>query len=277
MTSQQSNDREMGNMIRLWEDKEANIIESFRQHIQGEDRPVCLLPDAEDPRKVMASIMDDAIWKNEWVDSSSKDAPPPDFYSESQKLMMEVMRIDDHAFEQDGKIQNPTNKRARMRAKELIDDLQLNLRPDAKLVINSPTDLPSSEDHNYRYYKSNFKRVIEKHIEKIPIYKSKHPDCKLIFFVFDESSMYCQTDTPNQTVSEGEQIEGTLHHWYYDKAFTKVFMNSGIDYLIWFTPYKWIKMSIPPVILPLACVFDCKQEYMTLIDYPEDYMTSTEE
>ena len=261
-------------MTKLWEDKEVNLIELFRLHPREENRPVWRFPDTEETRKVMTSIIDDEIWKNEWVDSSHKCNPPPDFYSDSQKLMMEVMRIDDHAFEQDGKIQNPTIKNESTKAKELRELLKLS--PDAQLIINSPTDLPSLQDHNYRFYKYNFKRVIEKHIEKIPIYKSNHPGCKLIFFVYDESSMYCQTDTPNRSIKHCEPIKASPHEWYYDKAFTKVFLNSEIDYLIWFTPHKQI-VSIPPVISPLACVFDCKQKDMPLIDYPEDYMMSTDE
>ena len=34
----------------------------------------------------------------EWQCSSSKSDPPPDFYSDNYKLMMEVMRVDDHAY-----------------------------------------------------------------------------------------------------------------------------------------------------------------------------------
>lgn len=261
----------------LWEDKEANLIESLRGRARWDDRPIRLFPDAEETQKVVTSIVDDEIWKTEWVDSSSKSDPPPDFYSESQKLMIEVMRVDDHAFEQNGRIQNPANQRTRMRAKELMEALHINLRPGGQLVINSPTDLPSLEDHNYRYYKSNFKRVIEKHIEKIPTYKSNHPDCKLIFFVFDESSMYFQTDRPNQTIKMGEQICGKPHQWYLDKAFIDVFINSGIDYLIWFTPNKHVETRGLPIKLTLACVFDCNRVDEKSIDYPEDYIMSTEE
>ena len=35
----------------------------------------------------------------EWQCSSSKSDPPPDFYSDKYKLMMEVMRVDDHAYQ----------------------------------------------------------------------------------------------------------------------------------------------------------------------------------
>lgn len=48
----------------------------------------------------------------EWQCSSSKSDPPPDFYSDKYKLMMEVMRVDDHAYiNAKGKVINPHIKR----------------------------------------------------------------------------------------------------------------------------------------------------------------------
>lgn len=260
----------------LFEDKEINLIKDFQSQARILYRPVCRLPDTTEIRTIVTSIIDDGIWNNQWVDSSSKSAPPPDFYNEKQRLMMEVMRVDDHAFEQEnGRITNPTIQRERIKEKELRRTL--NLSPNTQLFINSPTDLPSLEDHNYRYYKSNFMRVIGKHTTKIPLYKLNHPDYKLIFFIYDESSMYCQVNTPNRTIKEDERFEGKLHFWFYDKALIDCFMTSGIDYLVWFTPYKWIKKSENPIKLPLACAFDCNQMNGESIEYLEEYMMSMEE
>ena len=44
-----------------------------------------------------------------WVDSSAKNAPPPDFFNEEHKIMMEIMIVDDHALKKKGKFINPTN------------------------------------------------------------------------------------------------------------------------------------------------------------------------
>lgn len=47
--------------------------------------------------------------RKEWIDSSGKNDPPPDFYDNKHKLMMDVMRIDDHAYiDEKGRIQNKT-------------------------------------------------------------------------------------------------------------------------------------------------------------------------
>ena len=265
-------------MIMLFEDIEINLIEDFQLQTKFFDQPVYRLPDTAEVRTIVKSIIDDDIWNTQWVDSSSKSAPPPDFYNEKQRLMMEVMRVDDHAFEQEnGRITNPTIQRERIKEKELRRTL--NLSPNTQLFINSPTDLPSLEDHNYLYYMSNFKRVVEKHKKQISCYRSNHLSHRLIFFIYDESSMYCQTDTPNQTIKRGERVDGlrALHKWFYDKAFTDVFQNSGIDYLVWFTPNKKIEQTGSPIVLPLACVYDCNQMNEQSIEYPPSYMMSLDE
>ena len=67
-----------------------------------------------------------------------------------------------------------------------IENIGKHARPDAdldsiRIVVNAVTDLPSNEDHNYQFYYENFARALEKHIKKIPLYRSNHPDKKLIF------------------------------------------------------------------------------------------------
>ena len=261
----------------LDEDKEANLLERIRLFVQYTSDSIYCFSNTETVQSLVDTLCNDEIWKNEWIDNSSKDAPPPDFYNEKRGIMLEVMRIDDHAYVQNGKIINPTNQRARAVEKELKERGLLNSSPNARLFINSPTELPSLEDHNYRFYKENFKRIIEKHKKQIAQYKNNHPGYKLVFFIYDESSMYCQVDTPNRTIKEDERFEGKLHYWFFDKAFKVCFMDSGIDFFVWFTPYKWIKKSENPIELPLACVFDCNQTDEELIEYPDDYMMSTEE
>ena len=261
----------------LEEDKESNLLEMFRLFANNSLSSICLIPNSETVVAIVDILRDERIWETEWIDSSSKDAPPPDFYNDRKRIMMEVMRVDDHAYEHEGKIINPTAIRARTIEKELQESGVLDLNPNARININSPTDLPSLEDHNYRYYKTNFRRIIEKHKKQIARYRINHPGYKLVFFVFDESSMYCKTDTPNRTIKKGEPFLSVPHIWFSDKAFTEIFKNSEIDYLVWFTPYKQFICSNPTIKLPLVCVFDCNQEGYEPIDYPEDYMVSTEE
>jgi hypothetical protein len=86
-----------------------------------------------------------------WIDSSSKSAPPPDFYNEKNKIMMDVMRIDDHAYENEkGKIINPTLQKENKIYKELMSSKFINnINFNGNIFITAITELPSELDHNY--------------------------------------------------------------------------------------------------------------------------------
>ena len=88
-------------------DYESKIIECL-QGVQL--NKVFLSNDIIAVKEVFTSIHDAEKWKL-WSNSSGKSDPPPDFYNDKLKVMMDVMRIDDHAFEnKNGKIVNPTNQ-----------------------------------------------------------------------------------------------------------------------------------------------------------------------
>ena len=110
-------------------------------------------------------------------------------------------------------------------------------------MVNAVTDLPSCEDHNYLFYYENFKRTVEKHISKIPLYRQNHPDKKLIFFVFDESTAYLRVDD-KELAQRGpiplEKFWGVPQCFFADTRFMEVFRETDIDFLIWFAPYKMI-------------------------------------
>lgn len=216
-------------------------------------------------------------FKQDWTDTSDKALPPPDFYNQKEKLMLEVMRVDDHAFEKRGKIINPTNQKAGKIHKELLDSGILDMFPNASLIVNAPTYLPTEQDHNYVFYKNNFNRVVNKHKNKISLYRKNHPNYKLIFFVYDESSMYCKVDKPNIKIEKNKPIKCIPHLWFLDKAFVESFKNSDIDYLIWFTPYKHLECVETKIELPSFCVFNCNNIDEDLEEYNPAYMISSEE
>lgn len=150
-------------------DKELNILEWFRIPI-GEI--MCFPFENETCKELYLSLIKDD-WFKDWVESSGKADPPPDFYNPKIKMMMDVMRVDDHAYVNErGKIINPVNQRESKIRKELEKSSIMGLLSnDASIIINAVTDLPEREDHNYEFYYENFKRVIKKHIESIPLYK----------------------------------------------------------------------------------------------------------
>ena len=138
------------------------------------------------------------------------------------------------------------------------------------------TNLPTKEDHNYSFYRENFKRVIEDHIRKIGLYKSNHPGYKIVFFVMDESSSYCQLCDKKVDIKEGDKAKVKPHLHFFDKAFTNVFIESEIDYLIWFSPFKYFRTVQGFLDLPHAVVFDIHNMNFDEFDYVSDNMVSLE-
>ena len=232
--------------------------------------------------EVFKAVRNTRKWAN-WTYNAGKADPPPDFFSEKYQLMMQVMRIDDHAFvNEKGILINPVNMRESKLQKEIREKIKES-QPDAdldsiKIVVNAVTDLPSNQDHNYQFYCANFQRALDKHIKKIPLYRSNHPDKKLVFFVCDESTAYVQVDDPEfakRGPMEGEPFSAALVWHFMDKRFVDVFRNADIDYLIWYAPYKrfW-GASVQP---PKVCVFDVKNyNYKHIVEYPEELITSSE-
>lgn len=260
-------------------DDERMIIEDFQMVNNSEVHfPFC----SRGAIEAFKSVRNTRRW-TKWTYNAGKADPPPDFFSDKYHLMMEVMRVDDHAFvNEKGVLINPVNMRESKLQKEVREKLK-EAQPNAdldsiKIVVNAVTDLPSTEDHNYQFYCANFQRALEKHIKKIPLYRSNHPHKKLIFFVFDESTAYVQVDTPEfakRGPIAGEPFEAALVWHFADKRFLDVFRNTDIDYLIWFAPYK--RFWGAPVQPPKVCVFDVKNyNYKHIIDYPEELITSSE-
>lgn len=259
-------------------DSEIEIIKDF-QLIPTND--ICLVPQTcEEAQIVLLSILDDDKWKY-WLDSSGKSDPPPDFYSDKYGLMMDVMKVDDHEFlGRKGKVVNPT----RTLESDIINVLKKKYNfpnnPNIQIQVLASTDLPTDEDHNYRFYKASFKRTVESHIKKIERYRENHPGYKTIFFIFDESSAYFNMVTEGQKVREGETFEGAPHYWFADKAFLDVFKDSEIDFLIWYTPYKHCTAfeveSGTALVLPRAVIYDVKNIDIPLMEYDELLMESSE-
>ncbi len=230
------------------------------------------------------SIYKKKKWK-EWEGNFKKSDPPPDFFSNKMQLMMEVMRIDDHAhYNEDGVLVNPVNQRESMiqkqvreKFKEKYPNIDLS---NVDVFVNAVSGLPSIEDHNYGFYYENFKRVLEKHIKNIPLYRNNHPDKELIFFVFDESTAYVVVDDEN-FVKQGPIplkwfTAQPLWH-FYDKKFLDVFKETDIDYLIWCTPFKFFHGESIVNQPPKVCVFDVRNHnYSENAEYEEKFIVSSE-
>ena len=248
----------------MFGDKEIDFIEDFRM-LKSEE---ILVIGNEDEIEKIISIINNC---EDWIDSSGKDQPPPDFYNEKEKVMMEVMRVDDHGYRKHGKTVNPTYRKENEIRKELEEKGFDKLFPNAKLIANVNSGLPTKEDHNYKYYYNNFKRTIEKHRDNINNYRENHKNYKLIFFVYDESSAYIDAESTNEI-----SVYGRLHLYFFDKRFVECFKNEDIDYLVWMTPYKRYQYAPEKIQPPKAIVYDLKNVNCNLIEYDEKRMVSSE-
>lgn len=173
-------------------DDENKIIEAFQEEFEEK---ICMLPNTHDVYHILTSIYNKQNWIK-WNNSSKKNDPPPDFYNDELKIMMDVMRIDDHAFKNEkGKIINPTlQKENELYNKIINSDFIKSIKFKGNIIVTTKTELPSEEDHNYGYYLKNFIRVVNKHNDKVSLYNSNHPNFKVIFFIFDESSAYFENE-----------------------------------------------------------------------------------
>ena len=258
-------------------DNEMKILEWFR------DVPtqcVCFPHQSEDCVNLYTSLTNSENFK-EWINSSGKSDPPPDFYNPKLKIMMDVMRVDDHGHvNENGKFINPVNQRESEIQRQIRTSGFLDNFPNLQeIIVNAVTDLPSYEDHNHNYYFENFSRTIKKHIERIPLYQRNHPEYVTTFFVFDESSGYVLVDDEKQAergVKKGEQFYYRPYLHFSDKRFADIFLNSNIDFLIWYSPFKHFETTMPE--MPTACVYDIKKLTSSdFIDYPAKLIMSVDE
>ena len=255
-------------------DNENKIIESF-QKIKSDE--ILLVSENNNNEKILQSIYNKENWKY-WINSSGKSDLPPDFYSNEFELIMNIMRVDNHAYKNSkGQIINPTLQMESKIYKEIMESKivkDINFKGDINVIAR--TDLPSDEDHNYKYYLENFKRIVNKHNDKIENYKRNHPKFKSIFFAFDESSGYINTKRKQNTRMVGQEVKAKIHFWFMDKEFLNIIKELKIDYFIWYAPYKYY-IGINPKILPKVCIYNLKEiNKINLIEYDMDTMISSE-
>lgn len=233
-------------------------------------------------KHIINCLLDDKNFKC-WVENSGKSDPPPDYYSDQFNLMMEIMRVDDCAYvNSKNKVVNKTLQAENLIIQEIRNKFPEFNNSNFTIITNSNSGLETFEDHNYKRYYENFNRVIKKHKESIPIYKKNHPNHKLIFYVYDESTAYIEVANessvkPNYQYQELIFAE-RLHEFYLDNRFTEVIRNCGADYVIWYAPNKYVNakdvglLDIPKVIVYEVKAINCESEFK----YNENLMISCE-
>lgn len=259
-------------------DNEDYLLEQFRLLDNSE---IFILGNIFRCKRLLLSLRN-YFRRKKWINSSAKNAPPPDFYNDKTKMMMEVMKIDDHAFiDSRGKIQNPTAKKEKELLKSYFGKDYKTDRNDLSCYVVASSGLPTKEDHDYQKYFTNFQRVFENHNSKIPKYKENHPGYKIIFFVYDESSAYCEcinSKDASLMPEIGRVIKVNPHYPFFDRKFMDIIIKSNVDYVIWFMPWKLIRMTYKRNLSFPKCAIIEKGNIVEkkLIDYKENLMVSAE-
>ena len=125
-------------------DKEDRIIDLFQD---SAFQDAIFVGASRDALSVYGAVHNRTKWRN-WTNSSGKSDPPPDYFSKTYGLMMDVMRTDDHTrLNKHGKAVNPTNQKEAQIQKELAENGFLDMFPHVDgVLVNAVTDLPSRED-----------------------------------------------------------------------------------------------------------------------------------
>lgn len=211
-----------------------------------------------------------------WIDNSKNTNVPPDIINSDLMTYFEVMRFDDHS--NNGK-ENPNRARASKMQEELFKNIPW--AKDKKVFINSVTDLPTDKDHSYKMYLDGFSRTVNKHLNKLDKYDLNFQGYKKGFLIFDESSglYYELYDKLRKEVLYTEMSHLARPHKYFlDRAFVDVFIDSDLDYLIWYAPYK-VDSNNLSIEMPKVVFYDIKHfrnKKSLLVDYREPYMISSE-
>lgn len=259
--------------MKLYHDSELNILKDVHELEPSE----CLIISDDEGTEsyykavsIINGILSDSGFAK-WKDNS-KSKFPPDLINEGDSLMMEVMRVDDHS--PDGK-KNPVLAKQREMSEEARPFVE-QFPKDVPLPVNAVTDLPTEEDHNYKFYYSSFQRTLRKHLSKLDSYRRNHPDKKIIFLVFDETSgVYFE-----KAFVENGEIMGRLHFPFFDTRFLNEFIDSDLDYLMWYIPYNHYKTKGYHIVLPRLILIDIKNARNGVIlqryEYDENKMMSNE-
>lgn len=211
--------------------------------------------------KVYLSLKYLSLFKH-WKDSSKANDPPPDFYNEKSKLMMDVMRFDDCSFiDEHGNVQNPIYKKEAQVMKKLFG---YNYKKDAKHItcfLSVKSGLPPEKDHNFDRYRSNFMRTFEKHNSSIPLYKKNHPGYRTILYLFDESTLYVEAENRSfLNCKAGDPCKGKIHYPFLDRQFLNIIENSKADFIVWHMPWKFIiGINGKEIKVPRCAIIDCKR------------------
>ena len=220
---------------------------------------------------------------NKWTINNAHNDPPPDYYSSHYKIMFDVMRVNDSEIKYinaagEEKYRNPVLVKESILFKNQRA-MYPNVQPE-QILINLQPDECYWEEHTYEKYCNHVCRVLQDHLKSAEMCKRKHKNWKMGFLVMDETEIYVQCKNVNDISGSIDQIkqcevEDLPHVPFLDQRMMNLLMNSEIDFLIWFCPYKAMGRDI--LNFPLVTFIDLqkmKTLKCVLKEYPEKSMIS---
>lgn len=179
------------------------------------------------------------LLKDKWQFASDKGDGhlTPDIFSDKYSLMIDVMRVND----QERKKGKNTSYAKAAKIKPEIQKFEKEIGIDVPTVILADDmSLPTDEHHNYERLVRNSRRVITKHLSKIPQYKHNHPGFKTVFLICNEANAYVDA-----VQSAKDSIQGHIVFPWKDKRLMENFVDSDLNWIIWYSPYTYVKVNDP--------------------------------
>lgn len=175
------------------------------------------------------------------VSDNGHDALPPDYYSDTHNMMFDVLRVNDSEIK---KRYNPVKIRERNAYNEILEKFGDIMQPNTQILTISESD--DIDEHIYKNYTKNAKRVIGEHIKKINKWKNKHPCIKHKgLFIFDETEVYFEgvskptgSSNPDEAWFRAVNAREGFHKPWLDQKFMKQIYESELDFIVWFCPWK---------------------------------------
>lgn len=254
--------------------KESNILEYIQECNPSE---IVKVFSSSKLNHLLYSLKNEKMSKY-WIDSSGGRKLPPDFYNDKLKLMLEVMRVDDYVHNKNCPNALETKMIRELENIQIEKGLPTFEEQNIKLLVIP--DMKNASEHNYNNYVENFNKTVRKHIKKIPNYRNNHPNYKLGFIIFDESTGYIipKDYAEYKNINYGDPILAYLHFYWLDKNLIDAFIDEDLDYVIWVTPYKNIAEN--GQLIPSIFLIDIKKYrkkyYKKTVDYSNQYVTSIE-
>lgn len=216
-------------------DNEQNILNMMLMYLKSPSHDVRMFKGNSFERKILRYIQN----VRSFTENNGHDCLPPDYYSDSFSCMFDVLRINDAEIK---KGRNPIIAQEQKMRKEFKNEGLLDSQY-FQVAFEAGTSGDINE-HSFPQYKKQAKRVIQEHIDKIPLWINAHPSIQHKgLLILDESGL-CFERTKTHVKDDYfafsfNSNQGLItHETWNDAEFIQPIYDSAMDFVIWFNPYK---------------------------------------